>query len=161
MVAGAARIRVTYQVDADGLLSVSAQEQISGVHSDITIKPSYGLEDKDIEQMLRDSFEHAKDDISVRALREQQVEADRVVQALRSALQQDGQHLLKKDEFLQINQALDTLLKASTGNDISVIKQAIADVDTVTQEFAARRMDASIKKAMQGHRVDEFMEDSK
>jgi molecular chaperone HscA len=158
MVAGAARIRVTYQIDADGLLSVSATEQITGVHSEITVKPSYGLEDQEIERMLKDSLEHAKDDVAARTLREQQVEADRVINALRAALKIDGKHLLKQNEFLKINTALDELLKLKSGKDAQAIKRSIEKLDEVTKEFAARRMDASISKAMKGHTVNEFME---
>ncbi len=156
MVAGAARIRVTFQVDADGLLNVSAQEQISGIHSEITVKPSYGLTDGEIERMLKDSMAHIQEDVSLRNLREQQVEADRVINALRSALQAD-RRLLKQNEFLEINQALDNLLKVRNGQEAKMIKQAIEQLDEVTQTFAARRMDESIRKAMAGHKVDEFM----
>jgi molecular chaperone HscA len=159
MVAGAARIRVTYQVDADGLLNVSAKEEISGVHSEITVKPSYGLHDNDIEQMLKDSLQHAEEDIAMRTLREQQVEADRVINALRAALKADGHRLLKHDEFMIINDALDHLLKVKSETDAGAIKRAIEQLDEVTQEFAARRMDASIRKAMKGHNVDEFIEE--
>ncbi len=158
MVAGATRILVTYQVDADGLLSVSAKETITGIHSEITVKPSYGLEDQEIERMLKDSLEHAKDDVAARSLREQQVEADRVINALRAALKIDGHSLLKQEEFLTINTALDDLLRLKDGTDAQAIKRSIEKLDEVTKEFAARRMDASISKAMKGHTVNEFME---
>jgi len=158
MVAGAGRIRVTFQVDADGLLNVSAKEETSGVHSQITVKPSYGLEDSEIERMLKESLEHAQEDVATRTLREQQVEADRVINALRAALKADGHILLKHHEFLEINAALDELLKVEQGNDAGAIKNAIERVNEVTQEFAARRMDASIRKAMKGHGVNEFVE---
>ncbi|MEN8215479.1 MAG: Fe-S protein assembly chaperone HscA [Pseudomonadota bacterium] len=158
MVAGAARIRVTYQVDADGLLNVAAKEETSGVHSQITVKPSYGLQDSEIERMLKESLEHAQDDVAARALREQQVEADRVINALRAAIKADGHLLLKHPEFLEINAALNDLLKVEQGDDARAIKKAIERVDEVTQEFAARRMDASIRQAMKGHRIDEFTE---
>lgn len=158
MVAGAARIKVTYQVDADGLLSVSAQETISGIHSEIVVKPSYGLEDKDIEQMLQDSMAHAEQDSKLRHLREQQVEADRVILALRAALQED-KTLLKHSEFLTINEALNQLLQVKEGNDPQAIKKAIEYLDEITQAFAARRMDSNIRKAIQGHHIAEFMED--
>lgn len=160
MVAGAARIRVTFQVDADGLLSVSAQEENSGVHSAIIVKPSYGLQDSDIERMLKESFEHAQEDISLRTLREQQVEADRVVNSLRAALQTDGLTLLKQHEFVEISEALDVLLRVSKGKDAQAIKNAIEQLDIVTREFAARRMDVAIRKAMKGRQVDEFLEKS-
>ena len=158
MVAGSTRIVVTYQVDADGLLSVSATETITGIHSEITVKPSYGLEDQEIERMLKDSLEHVKDDVAARTVREQQVEADRVINALRAALKIDGHSLLKQEEFLTINTALDDLLKVKDGTDAQAIKRSIEKLDEVTKEFAARRMDASISKAMKGHTVNEFME---
>jgi len=159
MVAGAARIRVTYQVDADGLLNVSAQEETSGVHSEIAVKPSYGLHDNDIERMLKESMQYAQEDVTMRTLREQQVEADRVINALRAALKADGHRLLKHHEFMEINDALDHLLKVKQGKDAGAIKRAIEQLDEVTQEFAARRMDASIRQAMKGRNVNEFMED--
>ena len=158
MVAGAARIRVTFQVDADGLLSVSAQEQVSGIHSEITVKPSYGLTDSEIEHMLKDSITHRQEDAGLRSLREQQVEADRVINALRSALKAD-RRLLKQNEFLEISQALDNLLKVRNGKEAKKIKHAIEQLDKVTQTFAARRMDESIRTAMAGHKVEEFMEE--
>jgi molecular chaperone HscA len=156
MVAGAARIQVTYQIDADGLLDVSAHEETSGVSSHITVKPSYGLEEGDIEQMLKDAMNNAKDDMQKRALREEQVEADRMINALRAALQIDGSHLLKRDEFLNIDKALNHLLKTSHGTNIQAIKQAIKNLDDLTQEFAARRMDHNISKAMSGHKLTDF-----
>ena len=156
MVAGAARIRVTFQIDADGLLSVTAQEQASGIKSEIVVKPSYGLSDNDIEQMLRDALDHANDDVETRNLREQQVEADRVINALRAALKADGHKLLRKDEFNNINAGLDKLLKTTRGKDAGAIAQAIEELNKITQTYAARRMDAAISQAMQGHRVDEF-----
>jgi molecular chaperone HscA len=158
MVAGAAKIKVTFQVDADGLLSVSAREEISGVHSEIVVKPSYGLQDNEIERMLKDSMEHAQEDVAARSLREQQVEADRVINALRSALSKDGKHLLKHQEFLDINAGLNELLRVKQGDDAEAIKVAIERLDELTQEFAARRMDASIRQAMKGKSVAEFTE---
>jgi molecular chaperone HscA len=155
MVAGAARIRVTFQVDADGLLSVTAQEQVSGVRSEIVVKPSYGLHDGDIEKMLKDSLIYAQQDVALRTLREQQVEAERVILALQAALQTDG-HLVLPDEKLLIDQALAELIRVTTETDASVIKQAIQTVEQVTQNFVARRMDNSIRQAMAGKRIDTF-----
>jgi molecular chaperone HscA len=160
MVAGAARIRVTFQVDADGLLSVSAKEELTGLHSEITVKPSYGLQDSDIERMLKDSLEHAQEDVATRTLREQQVEADRVINALRAAIKADGHLLLKQDEFLQINTALDELLRVKEESDIQAIKKAIEHLEEITQSYAQRRMDSAIHRAMKGHSVDEFTENS-
>jgi molecular chaperone HscA len=158
MVAGAARIRVSFQVDADGLLDVTALEQTSGLHSSITVKPSYGLSDADIEGMLRDAMSHAEADAQARSLREQQVEADRVVNALRAALQVDGKALLTTQEFIAISESLDDLLTVARGKDAQAIKRAIEQLDHVTRDFAARRMDAAVRRAMAGHKIDEFVE---
>lgn len=159
MSAGAAHIRVTFQVDADGLLSVSAQEKTSGVHSEILVKPSYGLSDGEIETMLLDAMERAGEDAKIRSLREQQVEADRVINALKAALKADAEHLLSTQEFLEINQSLDNLMRLSReSQDPNAIKRAIENLDHITRDFAARRMDKAIRKAMKGHKVDEFKE---
>ncbi|RKZ96377.1 MAG: Fe-S protein assembly chaperone HscA [Gammaproteobacteria bacterium] len=156
MVAGAARIRVTFQIDADGLLSVSAREETSGVESSIQVKPSYGLSDGEIEGMLKDSFSHAQDDIDARKLREEQVEAERVVEALSAALAEDGEALLSAEEQAAIRQAIDELIEISKGSEHRVIKLKIEAVDKITAEFAQRRMDASINKALAGQKVDEL-----
>ncbi len=155
MVAGAARIRVTFQVDADGLLSISAREETTGVESGIEVKPSYGLTDTEIETMLRDSIEHAEDDVAARMLREQQVEAERVLEALESALADDG-GLLNAEERKPIDLAAKKLLELSKGNELRDIKDAIAELDNAATEFVARRMDGNIKKALAGHNVNEF-----
>ncbi len=156
MVAGAARIRVTFQVDADGLLSVSAREETRGVQASIQVKPSYGLTDSEIEQMLKDSLVHAREDVEVRSLREQQVEADRVLEALEAAVAEDGDRLLSPDERTRIDQVMNELRTARHGSDARSIKRAIEKLDESTRGFAARRMDASIKKALQGQTVDEI-----
>ncbi len=156
MVAGAARIRVTFQVDADGLLSVAAREQATGVEATIAVKPSYGLTDAEIEQMLRDSITHASDDNMARNLREQQVDADRVLEAVQAALRADGDKYLNRDERAAIDTALAALHNARAGTDRTAIKQAIAVLDAATQAFAMRRMDASVNAALTGHRLDEF-----
>ena len=155
MVAGAARIRVTFQVDADGLLSVSAREETSGVESSIEVKPSYGLTDNEIETMLRDSIEHAEDDVSARMLREQQVEAERVLEALDAALADDGD-LLNAEERKELDLAASKLSELTNSNELRAIKDAIAELDKVATEFVARRMDGNIKKALAGHNVNEF-----
>ncbi len=155
MVAGAARIRVSFQVDADGLLSVSAKEQTTGMESGIEVKPSYGLSDSEIETMLRDSMNHAADDVAARKLREQQVEAERVLEALAAALAQDGA-LLDESERKAINAAAGHLQDAHAGNDASIIKQAMSELDRASTEFVARRMNGSIRKALSGHKVEEF-----
>lgn len=156
MVAGAARIRVSFQVDADGLLSVTAREQGTGVEAAITVKPSYGLTDDEIEKMLRDSIAHANEDNNARTLREHQVDADRVIEAVRSALRADGDKYLSSDERARIDVALKGLEQARTASDPATIKQAIAVLEHATEAFAARRMDASVREALSGHRLDEF-----
>ncbi len=156
MVAGAARIQVTFQVDADGLLSVSARELSSGVESHIEIKPSYGLSDSEIEQMLRDSYAHAREDVEQRRLREQQVEAEQVIVALEAALAADGERLLEAEERAAIDQALAVLKAVRQGDDPAAIKNAVAELDRLTSSFAARRMDASIRQALAGQRVEEL-----
>jgi molecular chaperone HscA len=156
MVAGAARIRVTFQVDADGLLSVTAQEQTSGVQSSIEVKPSYGLDDQEIEKMLTDSIDHAQEDMQKRRLREQQVEASRVIEALTAALETDGDQYLDTDEREQIDIALAHLQTVQAGDDVSTIKQAISDLEKVCEAYVERRMNASIQGAMTGHTIDEF-----
>ena len=155
MVAGSARIRVTFQVDADGLLSVSAREETSGVESSIEVKPSYGLTDNEIETMLRDSIEHAEDDVGARMLREQQVDADRVLEALEAALADDGE-LLNTEERKEIDLTAEKLSALTKSSDLRAIKDAIAEVDKVAAIFVARRMDGNIKKALAGHNVNEF-----
>jgi molecular chaperone HscA len=156
MAAGGARIRVTYQVDADGLLSVNAREQTSGVEAHIEVKPSYGLTDNEIETMLKDSFAHAREDMDARNLREQQVDADRLIESVTAALASDGEELLDEAERKAILAALANLEAARQGSDLQAIKQAISATDAVTQDFAARRMDAGMRKALTGHTLDEF-----
>jgi molecular chaperone HscA len=155
MTAGAARIKVTYQVDADGLMSVTAEEQSSGVKADITIKPSYGLTDSEIETMLRDSMSHAKEDVEARVLAEQQVEARRVIEAVDSALEQDGHELLSGDEYDDIVQArneLEKLIESATADEL---KQAIKNMESHSEEYVARRMNASVRKVLSGKNIDQ------
>jgi len=156
MVAGAARIRVTFQVDADGLLGVAAREQGTGVEATISVKPSYGLTDAEIERMLRDSIAYAGEDNAARNLREQQVDADRVLEAVQAALRADGEKYLDRDERAAIDATMEALQHARAGTDTTAIKQAITALDSATQAFAARRMDASVRVALAGHRLDEF-----
>lgn len=157
MVAGAARIRVTFQVDADGLLFVTAQELTSGVQSQIEVKPSYGLTENEIEHMLRDSMAHAEQDMQTRRLLEEQVEADRVLEAIDAALAKDGSELLQPAERAAIDQARNQLAQTrASAKQHREIKQAIEALEKVSTEYVARRMDSSIQKAMQGHNVSEF-----
>lgn len=153
MVAGAARIRVTFQVDADGLLAVSAREMNSGVEASITVKPSYGLADDDITRMLQDSFKSADSDIKARALREEQVEAERLLEAIKSALQADGD-LLNANEHQLIHGLMDQLRKLAKVDDQAAIKAGIAALSDATESFAARRMDKSIQSALTGKQID-------
>lgn len=153
MAAGAAHIRVTYQVDADGLLSVTAMEKSTGVQSSIQVKPSYGLTDDEITQMLKSSMENAKQDIDARLLAEQRVEARRVIEAVLAALDHD-QDLLNAQELSAVKTALVSLDQLQQGTDMLAIKQGIKTLDQATQEFAARRMDKSIRQALAGKSVD-------
>jgi molecular chaperone HscA len=152
MAAGAARIRVTFQVDADGLLAVSAREASSGVESSVTVKPSYGLTDDQIAQMLKDSYEHARDDVQARSLREQQVEAERMIEASESALREDAD-LLSSEEIETIRAEVASLRQLAAGSDQRAIKQQIELVNRVTGPFATRRMDRSVKRALAGRNV--------
>ena len=156
MVAGAARIRVTFAVDADGLLNVSALEQSSGVHASIEVKPSYGLSDSEIETMLRDSMTHAQDDMQARNLREQQVEADRVIEALEAALAVDGDRLLTIEERQQIEQALNGLRSIARAEDVQEIKRGVEALEKACGFYVERRMNQSIQTAMSGHNINEF-----
>ncbi|MEQ4673912.1 Fe-S protein assembly chaperone HscA [Providencia vermicola] len=155
MAAGGAHIRVTFQVDADGLLSVSAMEKSTGVEASIQVKPSYGLTDNEISNMIKDSMTNAQDDLTARRLAEQKVEAARVLESLTSALAQDA-NLLTPNEESEIDNAVNELIKAVEGTDPVAIENAIKQLDKQSQDFAARRMDASIRQALSGHSVDEI-----
>jgi molecular chaperone HscA len=153
MVAGAARIRVTFQVDADGLLSVSAREQQTGVEAAITVKPSYGLADADIARMLEDSFAHAAEDLAARALAEVQVEADQAVAATNAALAADAD-LLAADERAAIDAALAEVGRCRADSDRHALVAAKEALDRATAEFAARRMDRGVARALTGRKID-------
>lgn len=157
MVAGAAHIRVTYQVDADGLLSVTAMEKSTKVQASIQIKPSYGLTDDEVTEMIRSSMTNAKQDMEARQLAEQRVEADRVIDSVIIALREDGEALLSLDEFKQIEAELQNLVNLKQGTDRLAIQQGIKNLDNATQVFAARRMNLSIQKALAGKAVDEII----
>ncbi|WP_312229593.1 Fe-S protein assembly chaperone HscA [Pseudescherichia sp.] len=152
--AGGAHIRVTFQVDADGLLSVTAMEKSTGVAASIQVKPSYGLTDGEIATMIQDSMSFASEDVKARMLAEQKVEAARVLESLQSALGTDAA-LLSAAERQVIDDAAARLRVAAEGDDADAIEQAIKNIDKQTQEFAARRMDQSVRKALKGHSVDE------
>ena len=154
MPAGGAHIRVTFQVDADGLLSVTAQEKSTGVQANIQVKPSYGLSDDQVATMLKGSMQYARQDMQQRLLREQQVEAERVLEAVSQALKVDAA-LLSDSELDSIQQALSSLQQVKQGDDTAAIKAAIEHTNQLTDDFAARRMDQSIRRALKGHNVDE------
>ena len=153
MVAGAARIRVTFQVDADGLLSVSAREQASSVETSVTVKPSYGLTDAEITAMLHDSQAHAEDDARARALHEQKVEAERSLEAIHAALAADGDELLSAEERSTIETAMDALSRTLNDPDADRIRQAVDALNRLTTPFAARRMDSAVRSALSGRKL--------
>ncbi|MEW5788664.1 MAG: Fe-S protein assembly chaperone HscA [Pseudomonadota bacterium] len=156
MVAGAARIRVTFQVDADGLLSVSAREMGTGIEAAIAVKPSYGLTDDQVAGMLRESYAHAQDDMAARNLAEARVDGRRLLEATRAALEEDGETLLDERERAALATMLAELEAALGGDDLAGVKRATEALNRGTVEFAARRMDLSVKKALTGHRLDEL-----
>ena len=156
MAAGAARIRVTYQVDADGLLSVAARELHSGVEASIIVKPSYGLGDDEIARMLQDSFTSAEGDMKQRALREEQVEAERILLATDSALAQDAD-LLSDSERAEIDTRMVSLRESAKGSDHQAIKAAVGALAKTTEDFAARRMDRNVRAALTGKKLDEIV----
>ncbi|MEE4956176.1 Fe-S protein assembly chaperone HscA [Pseudomonas alliivorans] len=158
MVAGAAKIRVTFQVDADGLLSVAARELGSGIEASIQVKPSYGLTDGEITRMLKDSFAYAGDDKVARVLREHQVDAERLLEAVQGALDADGERLLDEEERLVINLQMDELRELMKGTDGHAIEQQTKRLSQVTDAFAARRLDSTVKAALAGRNLNEIEE---
>jgi molecular chaperone HscA len=156
MVAGQARIQVTFQVDADGLLTVGAIEQTSGVAAEVHIKPSYGLSDGEIESMIRDSMTHAEVDVQQRMLQEQRVEADRTIEALDAAMQKDAEQFLSGDEKALILSARDQLLVARDGADSEHIKQSLRALESASHEYVARRMNATVGDLMRGTTIGHY-----
>ncbi|MFN8898312.1 MAG: Fe-S protein assembly chaperone HscA, partial [Pseudomonadota bacterium] len=155
MAAGAARIRVTFQVDADGLLSVSAREQASGVEAAVTVRPSYGLGDEEVARMLKDGFAHAEQDMAERGLREARVDAGRMVLATRSALAADGS-LLDDDERMAIDALVERAALAAKGTDRAAIEAATEALAAGTEAFAAARMNEGIRRALAGKSLDQI-----
>jgi molecular chaperone HscA len=155
MTAGAARIRVTFQVDADGLMSVTALEATSGVAAEIVVKPSYGLTDREIETMLRASMEHAREDMELRMLKEQQVEAQRVIEAIDAALAEDGEALLNPEERASIVAPRDALASALLSATTAELKQLIKAIENAGEFYVARRMNNSVQQALTGKQIDE------
>jgi len=156
MVAGAARIRILFEVDADGLLNVTASETRTQVKAEISVKPSYGLTDGEIETMLRDSLTHAGEDLELRRLREEQVEARRASEALRAALARDGDALLSGEERARIDAALAHLEAAAAGADAEAIRTAVAGLEQACAFYVERRMNQAIHDALAGRRVEEI-----
>jgi molecular chaperone HscA len=156
MVAGAARIRVTFQVDADGLLSVNAKEQGTGVESSITVKPSYGLSDDEVTRMLKDAYTHAKDDMLARAINEQRVDGTSLIEATQAAIADDGEALLENDERQHIESKIEDLKRIMQDQDHLAIKRAIEALNLATTEFAQRRMDMNVRRALAGHKLEEI-----
>lgn len=155
MTAGAARIKVTYQVDADGLMSVRAEETKSGTAADIVVKPSYGLNDREIESMIRDSMDNAREDVSARMLKEQQVEARRAIEAIDSALASDGDSLLSKTEMAIIVETRNDLEKIIDTACAEKLKKSIRAMEQVSETYVARRMNASVSQVLTGKQIDE------
>lgn len=155
MVAGAARIRVTFQVDADGLLSVTAREQGSGVEASVTVKPSFGLSDEEVSKMLSDGMSKAGVDAQMRMLREQQVDAQQLIESVQAALAADAD-LLSAAEQTRISQQLQMTAEAASGEDVDAIRAAIKALSSVTDDFAARRMDRSIRAALTGRSLEDL-----
>lgn len=155
MVAGAARIRVTFQVDADGLLSVTARELASGVEASVTVKPSFGLSDDEISRMLSEGMSKAGEDAQIRMLREQQVDAQQLIESVMAALAADAD-LLSASEQTRISQQLEMTADAASGNDVEKIRDAVKALSAVTDDFAARRMDRSIRAALTGRSLEDL-----
>jgi molecular chaperone HscA len=157
-VAGAAHIQVMFQVDADGLLSVTAKEKSTGVSSSVVVKPSYGLSDNDITRMLQESFAYAVEDKEARSLREQKVEAERLLETLSAALDIDGDTLLTEIEHQRLQTYIEQVRNAYNDEDVTTLTEAIDVLNKEAEVFASRRMDATIKKALSGHSIDDIAE---
>jgi len=157
MVAGAARIQVMFQVDADGLLSVSAREKLSGVATQVEVKPSYGLSDAEIADMLKASFSHAQEDAEARALNEERVEASRLIEAVEAALRKDGDMLLSGASRREIVAAIEALRATLDSSDHRLIKAGIAELSRSTEDFAALRMDQSVAAALRGKTLEDAL----
>ena len=156
MVAGAAIIEVTYQVDADGLMEVHARELSTGIASSVVVKPSYGLEDKDIEKMITDSYAAAASDKQARSLQENKVEAERIIEALQSALALDGKKLLSDEEYAELSEGIEKLHEIIDSADSDAIHLASESLNEASLVFAGRRMDTQIKTALAGHSIEEI-----
>ena len=158
MAAGSGRVQVAFKVDADGLLSVSARETTTGVEAEVSVKPSYGLTDSEVEQMLRDSIDYAEEDMHARMLAEVRVDADRTIEALVSALAADGERFLIEEESARLSAAIEALHSLRDGENVEAIKQSIEALNVMSEPFAAQRMNAGIHEALAGHNINEFSE---
>ncbi len=156
MVAGAARILVTFQVDADGLLNVSAREEGTGVESSVTVKPSFGLSDEQITDMLQASFSHAREDKLARQLAEQRLEARQLIEGLEAAIGADASTLLSQEECLSLHQLMEDLRRVGEGEDVDEIRALTEQLGRASEAFAARRMDRSIREALSGVSLEEL-----
>jgi len=156
MVAGAARIKVLFQIDADGLLTVSATEESSGQQASVEVKPSFGLSAEKIASMLQDSYQHAETDMKLRSLKEEQVEAQRMVLALQSALEQDAAHYLNTEEISRLSAAMQELQQASKDADAVTLRKKIEALNKMSEPFAALRMDDWVSKSFGGKHIDQL-----
>ena len=156
MLAGSARVNLEFQIDADGILNVSARETSTNKVTEVQVKPSYGISDSEIEKMLRDSFSNAKEDIEMRNLKESVVEAERVILSINSALKIDGKELLNKNEYNEICNARDNLIDNLKSNKRENIINSVKDLERISETYISRRMNSSIQKIMKGKDVKEY-----
>jgi molecular chaperone HscA len=161
MPAGLARLRVTFRVDADGLLKVEAEETSTGTRQDVEVRPTYGLSDEEVERMLLDAYEHGEEDIKVRRLREEQVEGERILKALEQALAADGALISDDEERADIEGAIRRLRRALAGTDHDEIRRRVEDLDHASKAFAGRRMDRSIERALSGRSAGDLERETK
>ena len=161
MVAGAARIKVTFQVDADGLLNVSAREETTGAESNVTVKPSFGLAEEEIAQMLQASYSHAGEDMLARKLAEQRLDAQQLLEGLDAALRADGETLLTDDERQVLAGQMAAVRERLPGEDIDALRLATDELGRASEAFATRRMDRSIREALAGVSLDELDDEVK
>jgi len=156
MLAGAARIKIEFQIDADGILNVTAKETSTNQLTTVEVKPSYGISDSEIEKMLKDSFDNAKDDIEMRNLKESIVEAERVILAINSALDIDGKDLLNDEEYDEIIDAREKLKDNLKNDNREIIVDSVKNLESISETFVSRRMNSSIKKIMKGKEIKEY-----
>jgi molecular chaperone HscA len=156
MPAGMARLKVTFRVDADGLLKVEAEEKSTGTRQDVEVRPTYGLSEEEVERMLVEAYEHGEQDVLARRLREEQVEGERIMRALAQALSVDGALITDEEERIDIEGAMRRLQRALEGSDHDEIRRRVEDLDHASKAFAGRRMDRSIERALAGRSAKEL-----